>query len=144
MSNKLQILRPFRVVHDAVNIHLSNFEKIHRDYFSYYCVKEGFNIERFELFLERRPYSSDYRSRDAPRLGSVRLRPLGTSLTELVIEDSLLLEVGPDAFLSSDIIRLWDDDDEEEDEQPEMTREERKTKAAGDFRPFQGNSRRAA
>ena len=126
------------MVHDAVNTHLNNFEKRHRDHFTYYCVKEGFHIERFELRFERRPYtpeySPEYRVRDAPDLGSVRLRPLGTSLTEMVIEDSPSLEVGPNLFLSVfNPVKLWEDEDDDEEL---MSLEQAKGAAAARFELF--------
>ena len=95
MSNSLQIPRSIAMLSDRVNVHLSKFEQSHRDDFSYQLVKEGFRIQRFYLIFERRPYQgwSYYpNSLDnwgkKPSLGSIRLSPLSSSMTELVMEDS--------------------------------------------------------
>lgn len=137
MSDKLQIPRSLRVVHDAVNVHLLNFEKIHREHFTYDCVKEGFQIQRFELRFERRPYHTEYRDRDVPDLGSVTLRPLGTSLTEVVIEDSPSLEVGPGLFLGIfNPVKLWEDDEDEEHREEPISLEQAKTAASARFDQF--------
>lgn len=140
LSDNLQIPRAVKLVHDAVNIHLNNFEKRHRDHFTYYCVKEGFQIQRFELRFARHPFTDghepDYRIRDAPDLGSMRLRSLGTSLTEMVIEDSPSLEVGLDLFLSAFTpVTLWEDEDDDEHEEP-MSLEQAKTAATERFELF--------
>src|SRR4051812_17550881 len=96
MSNSLQIPRAIAVLSDRVNIHLRNFEESHRDEFSYELVKEGFRIQRFHLIFERRPYHGWGYYRDKQDLGSIRLSPLGSSLTELVMEDSGSLDADSD------------------------------------------------
>jgi hypothetical protein len=137
MSSQLQILRPIAVVSDAVNIHLMNFEKNHQEDFSYELVKEGFRIQRFGLIFERRPYHGwDYYG-DKQGLGSIRLRPLGTSLTELVLEDSASLDAGPKLFLHCfDFIKLWEDEEVEEPSSPRMTLEEAEKASAARFDRF--------
>jgi hypothetical protein len=113
MADKLQIPQSFKVLHDAICIHLNSYKATHRDHFSYRQVREGFGIEHFDLRLGKGPRHSWDWDRETRDLGSVRLRRLNTKLTELVMEDASELELGPDAFLYSDI-RLWDNDEEEE------------------------------
>lgn len=108
MSNSLQIPRSIAVLSDRVNVHLSKFEQSHRDDFSYQLVKEGFRIQRFYLIFERRPYqgwnyypnSSDNWG-EKPSLGSIRLSPLSSSMTELVMEDSSSLNIDLDDLFYS-------------------------------------------
>ncbi len=100
-------------------------------------MKEGFDIQRFELRFERRPHNFGYRDRDAPDLGSVRLRPLDTSLTEMVIEDSASLEVGPKLFLSFfNPVKLWEDEEEDEEHDEPTTLEQAKAAATARFDLF--------
>jgi hypothetical protein len=54
-------------------------------------------------------------------------------MTEIVLQDSALLEIGPDAFLTSHI-SLWED--EEEEERPKVTLKQWKSKAAATFERF--------
>jgi hypothetical protein len=121
MSNSLQIPRAIAVLSDRVNIHLRNFERSHPDEFSYELVKEAFRIQRFHLIFERRPYHGWDYYRDKQDLGSIRLSPLGSSLTELVMEDSSSLNVdSEDLYYSvfNPLNRL-----DSEPNEPEMTRD---------------------
>lgn len=134
MTDKLQIPQSFKALHDAICIHLNSFEVTHRDHFSYRQVREGFGIEHFDLLFEKRPrYSWASRDREALDLGSIRLRRLNTKLTELVMEDSSALEVGPDQFLYS-VREPWEDDDEEE--QVKVPLKKRKAEASARFDYF--------
>lgn len=134
MADKLQIPQSFKALHDAICIHLKPFEATHGDHFSYRQVREGFGIEHFDLLFEKRPrYSWESRNREALDLGSIRLRRLSTKLTELVMEDSSTLEVGPERFLHSDV-RLWEDDDEER--QVKVPLKKRKAEASARFNHF--------
>src|SRR2546423_988018 len=133
MPDKLQIPQSFKALHDAICIHLSSFEVAHRDHFSYRRVREGFGIEPFDLRFGRRPRNSWDWDRETRDLGSIRLRRLNTKLTELVMEDSSALEVGPDGFLHSDI-KLWDDEDEED--QVKIPLKKRKAEASARFDYF--------
>ena len=77
-------------------------------------MKEGFRIQRFDLIFERRPYNGNY-YRDKQSLGSIRLSPLGSSLTELVMEDSSSLDIDPEyLFCSAFNTEGWDRDSNRE------------------------------
>lgn len=116
MSNSLQIPRAISVLSDRVNIHLGNFERTHSDDFSYELVKEGFRIQRFDLIFERRPYHGWNYYRDKQNLGSIRLSPLGSSLTELVMEDSSSLDIDPEyLFCSAFNTEGWTSDSNREE-----------------------------
>gem|GEM_PF-3954026 len=112
---------------DRVNIHLSNFERSHRDDFSYELVKEGFRIQRFDLIFERRPHHGWDYYRDKQGLGSIRLSPLGSSLTELVMEDSSSLDADPIHFIGAfDYVKTWVEDEEDDPSHPRMSFDEAK------------------
>ena len=131
MSNSLQIPRAIAVLSDRVNLHLRNFERSHRDDFSYELVKEGFRIQRFDLVFERRPYHGWDYYRDKQDLGSIGLSPLGSSLTELVVEDSSSLDAGPNLFIGAfDYVKTWVEDDEDDPSHPRMSFDEAKKAAA--------------
>jgi hypothetical protein len=126
MSNPIQIPRPIAVVSDAINVHLMNFERHHS--FSYELVKEGFRIQRFKLILGQRPYSGWNSYDNKLDLGSIRLRPLGTSLTELLMEDSSHLNV-EELFFSIFSPKNWPYYEPDEPDPQEMSRHQA-TKAA--------------
>jgi hypothetical protein len=127
MSDKLQIPHSLKVVHDAITTHINLFESKHRDDFTYSRETEGFGIEYFRFRFARRGYEW---YRDTVDLGFIRLRRLNTNLTEMVIEDSTRLEVGPDLFLS--YVQLWED----EEEQVRVPFEQVKAEAAAKFERF--------
>jgi hypothetical protein len=113
MSDKLQIPHSIKVLHDAVVTHLDSFESMNRDDFNYRRESERFGIEYFQLYFARA--ASIERNRKPNNLGFIRLRRLNTNLTEIVIEDSPSLEVGPDLFLG---VRFWEEDYEEQKKLP--------------------------
>lgn len=128
MSNKFQIPHSFKRLSDAINIHLKQFESNHPDNFTYVREKEGFAIEYYRFRFARRVYGW---SRDGEDLGFIRLRQLKTTLTEMVMEDSSRLEVGPNLFLTAGV-KLWDD----EEEQIRVPLKKRKAEAAAKFERF--------
>jgi hypothetical protein len=110
MTTKLQINQSIKVHHDALTIHLNSFKQDNSlkddnpKAFDYSLRKDGFGIYYF--YLEFSECSSYWYSRDA-NLGFVRLRSLDSKLTEMIIEDSVWVERGPDS------IRIeWDFDDQ--------------------------------
>lgn len=128
MSNKFQIPHSFKRLSDAINIHLKQFESNHPDNFTYAREREGFAIEYFRFRFARRVYGW---TGDGESLGFIRLRQLNTNLTEMVMEDSSRLEVGPNLFLNSDL-KLWED----EEEQIRVPLKKRKAEAAAKFERF--------
>jgi hypothetical protein len=128
MSQKLQIPHSIKALYDAVVTHLDRFESTNRDDFNYGRESERFGIEYFHLYFARAV--SIERNGKPNNLGFIRLRRLNTSLTEMVIEDSPSLEVGPDLFLG---VRFWEEDYEELQKMP-MRR--LKAQAAAKFQRF--------
>src|SRR6266850_2343965 len=103
MAIKLQINQSIRVSHAAVITHLDSFKKI-TAVFEYDFWKDNVGIHHFFLRLREDGYNGFNRESN---LGSVRLRPLGSKLTEIVIEDSTWLQRGPNL-----IREVWDVDDD--------------------------------
>jgi hypothetical protein len=103
MAIKLQISQSIRVVHAAIITHLDSFEKI-TTAFEYDFWKDNVGIHHFFPRLREDGYDG---SRNESNLGSVRLRPLGAKLTEIVMEESRWLQRGPNL-----IREPWDVDDD--------------------------------
>jgi TIR domain len=102
MTNKLQISQSIRVVHTALITHLDSFER-RTLAFRYDYSKDYLGIHHFYLRLNEDGYSG---SHDKSNLGSVRLRPLGSKLTEIAMEDSVWLKHGPN------MVSEWDLEEE--------------------------------
>lgn len=98
MAGKLQINQSIKVLHDALTIHLNSFKS--QNAFDYDWHKDGFGIFHFYLRLQAGGYV--YNPREGS-LGFIRLRSLGSKLTEMVIEDSPCLQEGPD------LGQVWED-----------------------------------
>jgi hypothetical protein len=129
MSNKFQIPHSLRDLRNAVVAHLDRFKNLHREDFRY--VKQAENgIELFGLVFARVWGSRGFDQQQSD-LGLIKLRRLNSNLTELVMEDSLSLEVGPDLFLNAEFV-IWGEGDED----AAISLEQCETRAAGIFEHF--------
>ncbi len=129
MSDKLQTPHSIKVLHDAIVTHLTDFTTINPDDFSYVRKSVEFGIEYFHLLFARvvsTPWNCNQED-----LGFIRLRPLSRSLTEMLIEDSPGLRVGPDLFLDASFVRFGADDDDEK-----ISVKQRKIRAVRIFERF--------
>ncbi len=129
MSDKLQIPHSLRDLRNAVVTHLDHFSNSQREDFRYVRRSET-GIELFELVFAR-VWGARGWSQRQDDLGFIKLRRLNSSLTELIMEDSPALEIGPDLFLNSEFVS-WGEDDANE----EISLEQCQIKAAAIFEHF--------
>jgi hypothetical protein len=100
MTTKLKIGQSLRIVHAALITHLDSFEKSTTNAFRYYFHEDLVGIHHFDLYLIEEGYEGALANSN---LGSIKLRSLGSKLTEMVMEDSVWLNKEPN--LVSD---AWD------------------------------------
>lgn len=130
MADKLQIPHPIRTLSNAVRIHLADFASNYEEDFSYGWDREGAEVEYFKFRFARVVATTRWNWKQQ-NLGSLRLRRLNRSLTEMVIEDSPGLTVGPDLFLNTEYVRFGDYDND-----GEISTKERKKRGAVIFEHF--------
>jgi hypothetical protein len=99
MTTKLKIGQSLRIAHAALITHLDSFEKSTTSAFKYYFHEDLIGIHHFDLHLIEEGYAGS-------NLGSIKLRSLGSKLTEMVMEDSVWLNKEPNLVSNTwDIIR---------------------------------------
>lgn len=96
MTTKLQIGQSLRIVHAALATHLESFRKTTNNAVSCYLREDPIGIRHFDLSLREEGY-------EGSNLGSIKLRSLGSKLTEMIMEDSVWLNSEPNLVKG-----LWD------------------------------------
>jgi hypothetical protein len=96
MTTKVKIGQSLRIAHAALITHLDSFEKSATNTFKYYFYEDLIGVYHFDLYLIEEGYEGANSN-----LGSIKLRSLGSKLTEMVMEDSVWLNNEPN--LVSDV-----------------------------------------
>src|ERR1041384_3413517 len=92
MTTKLKIGQSLRIVHTAIVTHLDSFKKNTQNEFKYYFYENLNGLHHFDLYLIEEGYEG---GDSGSNLGFIELRSLGSRLTEMLIEDSVWLNSGP-------------------------------------------------
>lgn len=129
MSYKLQIPHSLTDLRNAVAAHLDNFSSSHTEDFRYSHQSES-GIELFHLVFSR-VWGWKGLTHIQDDLGFVKLRRLNSNLTELIMEDSSALQLGPDLFLNSEFVS-WGEYESDEG----FSLEQCKTRASAIFEHF--------